>query len=212
MNSVSVFSVTLDASENQHARLDKLQAAFAALCNELSPFVSEQHCWNRVTLHHLKYRELRANFPEMGSQMVCNAIYAVSKVSRLVYQHPASPYNIKKMVGRALPVIRFAGDCPVYFDSHTLTLTGQNLSMYTMDGRIKFELKLTVAQKEQLAHQKLTEITLSKGVEGRFMLTFYFNKADARDAEVAGVAIERNAKPVPNVLALPPYVGVEMGA
>ncbi len=38
--------------------------------------------WNRVALHHLMYRNLRDQFPEMGSQMVCNAIYSVSRTCR----------------------------------------------------------------------------------------------------------------------------------
>jgi len=210
MSNTSAFNVTLDASTEQIARLERLQQAFAGLCNDLAPFVSEHQCWNRVTLHHLKYRDLRARFPDMGSQMVCNAIYAVSKVARLVYQHPSSPYNLKTMAGRSLPAIRFANDCPVYFDSHTLTLTGQKLSMYTMDGRIKFEVQLTVDQKELLAHQRLIEIALSKGAGGKFMLTFYFNKLETQACVDSIGASEAGALTGPvQGLSLPAYLGVE---
>jgi len=204
------FGVVLNVQGDQFARLHKLQVAFAALCNDLAPFVSKQQCWNRVTLHHLKYRELRIKHPDIGSQMVCNAIYAVSKVSRLVYQHPASPFHVKKMVGRGLPIIKFSPDCPVYFDSHTLTLNGQSLSMYTMDGRIKFELTLTLDQKELLATQRLTEITLSKCAEEQFMLTFYFSAVDVQEvASALSVSTRPLTAPGKSSLTLPPYVGVE---
>lgn len=208
-----MFVVRLTASEMQVARLAKLQHAFAALCNDLAPTVSDRQCWNRVALHHLVYREMRERHPEMGSQMVCNAIYAVCKVSRLVYQHPASPYHVKKLLGQKLPVLRFAEDCPVYFDSHTLTLTGQRLSMYTMEGRIKFDLQLSADQRDMLARRRLVEITLKQDVEGLFMLSFYFDKAAVADgvvdvvSDAVGAGLEGAE---PNML--PGYVGVEEGA
>ncbi len=203
------FTVTLEANSDQHERLLRLQTAFASMCNDLAPFVSSQQCWNRVTLHHLKYRELRSKYPEMGSQMVCNAIYAVSKVSRLVYQHPSSPYNLKRQQGKKLPTVRYAEDCPVYFDSHTLTVTERHLSMYTMDGRIKFELLVTSEQRTLLATRKLQEITLNRGVDEKFMLTFYFDKQEAV-LNTEAVRADMTPKDADRLdLALPGYVGVE---
>lgn len=203
------FSVVLSVSADQHERLFKLQTAFAALCNDLAPFVSEQQCWNRVTLHHLKYKELRAKYPEMGSQMVCNAIYAVSKISRLVYQHPSSPYNIKALQNRKLPTVRFSDSCPVYFDSHTLTIANQQLSMFTMDGRIKFELVLTPQQRELISARKLQEITLSRGEDGKFMLSFYFEKPETTGPKtMVDLKADASCRPGQPTL-LPEYVGVE---
>src|SRR5215212_4601664 len=83
--------VRLNASAAQVAQLLSLQKAFAEVCNALAPVVQQTRCWNRVTLHHLTYRQLREKFPAMGSQMVCNAIYSVSRTSRMLFQHPASP-------------------------------------------------------------------------------------------------------------------------
>ena len=203
------FSLVLNPTIEQHERLFKLQTAFAALCNELAPFVSDQQCWNRVTLHHLKYKEMRLKYPEMGSQMVCNAIYAVSKISRLVYQHPSSPYNIKALQGRKLPTVRFSDTCPVYFDSHTLTVTNQQLSMFTMDGRIKFELVLTPQQRELISGRKLLEITLSRGKDEKFMLSFYFEKPQAaKFVPAANLKFDANGG-VRQSIGLPEYVGIE---
>jgi hypothetical protein len=68
--------IALNTSPRQHQQLRQLQQAFAAVCNALAPLVRETRCWNRVALHHMAYKQLRERFPELGSQMVCNAIYS----------------------------------------------------------------------------------------------------------------------------------------
>jgi hypothetical protein len=110
--------VPLNTSPEQYARLCELRVVFAQVCNHLAPHVQQSRVWNRVALHHLHYRALREQFPALGSQMVCNAIYAVSKMARLIYQHPQSPYNPVSRPGGNLPLLRFADSCPVYFDRH----------------------------------------------------------------------------------------------
>ena len=74
--------------------------------------------------------------------MVCNAIYSVSRTCRLVLQHPNSPLNIAKRPGTALPLLVFLPNSPVYFDRHTLSLKDEKLSIYTLDGRMHFQLAL----------------------------------------------------------------------
>ena len=71
----------------------RLCSAFAEVCNALAPEVQRTRVWNRVALHHMHYRALREKFPALGSQMVCNAIYAVSRTSRMVFQMPATAQN-----------------------------------------------------------------------------------------------------------------------
>ena len=73
--------IPLHASPEQSARLQALQATFAEACNALSPLVQKSRVWNRVALHHLAYKELRQKYPDMGSQMICNVIYSVSRTS-----------------------------------------------------------------------------------------------------------------------------------
>ena len=135
-----IIAIPLDTRPEQYARLCELRAVFAQVCNHLAPAVQASRIWNRVTLHHLHYHALREQFPGLGSQMVCNAIYAVSKMARLVYQHPKSPYNVAAKDARPLPLLRFAESCPVYFDRHTLSIKEEQLSLFTMDGRMHFEL------------------------------------------------------------------------
>ena len=192
--------IPLNTSADQLARLQALQAAFAKVCNALAPTVQQTRVWNRVALHHLTYRSLRERFPEMGSQMVCNAIYSVSRTSRLIFQHPQSPFNVTKMPGKPLPLLRFSDTCPVYFDRHTLSVKDGQLSMYTLDGRIRFALALKPEDEANFKQKKLREIVMSRRADGQFELSFLFS--DTQD--------EQTPEPVASGGAeVPEYVMVE---
>ncbi|MFZ3125720.1 MAG: hypothetical protein WA129_11600 [Acidovorax sp.] len=168
----SVLRIPLQANPEQVQRLQALQVGFARVCNALAPLVRQTRVWNRVALHHLSYRQLREQFPEMGSQMVCNAIYSVSRTARLVFQHPQSPFNLARLGSKPLPLLRFADSCPVYFDRHTLSLKAGQLSMFTLDGRMRFQLALAAQDEERFHTQKLREIVLSRRSDGVFELAF----------------------------------------
>lgn len=186
-----VLHVQLNTSAEQVARLVALQAAFAQVCNALAPIVQKTRCWNRVALHHLAYHGLREQFPQMGSQMVCNAIYSVSRMCRIVLQHPASPWNIARLGERPLPLLQFQPSAPVYFDRHTLSLKAGRLSMYTLDGRMHFDLNLQPADEARFHNEKLREIVLGSTPQG-FRLSFNFSPSPDADAEVptAGISAE----------------------
>lgn len=181
----SVLNVPLDASPAQLARLQALQSGFAQVCNALALVVQQTRVWNRVALHHLTYRQLREQFPEMGSQMVCNAIYSVSRTCRLVFQHPASPFSLERLGDKPLPLLRFADTCPVYFDRHTLSLKAGQLSMYTLDGRIHFQLALGEKQEAAFHASKLSEIVLARRSDGIYGLAFLLTDPDAQPPNVA---------------------------
>jgi hypothetical protein len=165
----------LNTSSEQLASLERLQAAFAEVCNELGPIVQENRCWNRVTLHHLAYRKLREQFPALGSQMVCNAIYSVSRAARLIFQNRTSPWSIEKRVDLPLPRLRFAPAAPVFFDRHTLSLRQGRLSMYTLDGRLRFDVSVTSGDEQRFREEKIKEIVLSRDAQG-FFLAFLFGE------------------------------------
>ena len=188
----------------------------------MSPIVQQTRCWNRVALHHMVYKPLRARFPASGSQMVCNAIYSVSRTSRLVFQHPASPFNLARLGDKPLPLLRFAENCPVYFDRHTLSIKAGQLSMYTLDGRMRFELALQPADEAKFHQLKLNEIVLTRRAEGPFELSFSFVDAAAADLtavpeeQADGVATpvitqetDLSGSVVGAGMAIPAYVMVE---
>jgi hypothetical protein len=208
VEAVNSFQIVLNTSAEQFARLQQLQTAFAAVCNAIAPVASGQRCWNRVALHHLTYKDMRARFPEMGSQMVCNAIYSVCKMSRLIYQHPNSPFNVKKLGGQKLPTLKFSDNCPVYFDSHTLTLDAQKLSMYTMDGRMKFMLTLAPEQEITLKNQKLGEIHLNQNNAGQYALTFIFTP-QIPDDPVSSSLNSSSPSLLTTTMNVPTYVALE---
>ena len=176
-------SVPLDAAPEQKSRLQALQLAFAQVCNALAPVVQQSHCWNRVALHHLMYRQLRERFPVMGSQMVCNAIYSVSRAARLVYQHPGSPFCVGRggAAGTDVPLPRlvFLPSAPVFFDRHTLSMKQNQLSMYTLDGRMRFQLTLPAEQVALFERSRLREVVLSSRPDGQFVLAFVLTDAVA---------------------------------
>jgi hypothetical protein len=182
MNSCLI--VPLNTSAEQGARLQALQTAFAEVCNALAPTVQQTRCWNRVALHHLMYHGLRGQFPQMGSQMVCNAIYSVSRAYRLVLQHPASPWNISKQPEKAIPLINFLPNSPVCFDRHTLSLKDGQLSMYTLDGRMRFQLELKAEDLARFRQDKLREIVLTKTAQG-YQLTFWFSQIGEQEDAAA---------------------------
>lgn len=175
----SALSVVLNTTPDQQARLQALQRVFAQVCNALAPLVRANRCWNRVALHHLAYRQLRERFPEVGSQMVCNAIYSVSRAARLVYQHPQSPFNVGRGGGvqPALPLLQFLPAAPVFFDRHTLSMKQNQLSLYTLDGRMRFQLTLSAEQVALFERSRLREVVLSSRPDGQFVLAFVLTDA-----------------------------------
>lgn len=198
----SVVRVSLNTTPQHAQRLVDLQAAFAAVCNALAPLVQQTRCWNRVALHHMAYKQLRQQFPGLGSQMVCNAIYSVSRTCRIVYQHPQSPFNLSRLGDKPLPRLQFLAQSPVYFDRHTLSIKDGQVSMYTLDGRMRFQINLAPGDEDRFRNEKLREIVLArKG--GNFQLSFFFAQATTDDAEDDEHATPRGA-----AAELPEYVVV----
>lgn len=195
-----IVRVILNGTPEQLSSLLALQKAFAQVCNALAPMVQQTRCWNRVTLHHLAYKGLRERFPAIGSQMVCNAIYSVSRTSRLVYQHPHSPFNLGRLGDKPLPLLQFQDTCPVYFDRHTLSVKDGHLSMYTLDGRIRFHLALQPEAEASFHEQKLREIVLARTPQNQFELSFWFSQPQVD---------EQTAADAGNSGEIPEYIMVE---
>ncbi len=192
----SVVRIPLQADPAQLQRLLALQREFARACNAVAPLVQQTRTWNRVALHHLAYRMLRDSFPGIGSQMACNAIYSVSRTARLVFQTPGSPFHHTRLVGQPLPRLQFLETTPVYFDRHTLSLKQGQASMYTLDGRMKFQLALQPEQEAAFHERKLLEAALLR-VGNSFELQFTFGPVataaaglSAGDASAAAASID----------------------
>lgn len=190
------FVIKLDANPAQVQRLAALQANFIEICNAISPIVQETHTWNRVVLHHMVYHKMREKFPHTGSQMICNAIYSVCRAARIILQHPKSPWNIEVNPQALLPRLHFLPQSPVFFDRHTLNLKGNRLSMYTLDGRIRFDLSLTEEQRTAFHHEKLKEVLLVNNA-AIFSLHFHFGDEDAKVSTSENTIIPDNVAVIP---------------
>ena len=199
---ISTLSIPLTTTAEQVEKLVALQNAFALVCNALSPVVRDTRCWSRVALHHMMYRSLREQFPQIGSQMVCNAIYSVSRTSRLIFQAEHSPFNIQRYADKNLPLLQFLPTAPVYFDRHTLSIKLGSLSMYTLDGRMRFEVNLSAEDLARFKTLKLSEVVLNLTNE---VFTLNFSFADElSDAEENAELLK-----VEDPSFLPEYVVVE---
>ena len=80
---------------------------------------------------------------------------------RLVFQHPKAR-SIWRGWGQAFAAAAVCDSRPVYFDRHTLSLKAGQLSMFTLDGRMRFQLALAAQDEERFHAQKLREIVLSR--------------------------------------------------
>lgn len=174
MNSSLDFPLRVSAT--QAKSLGALQQLFADACNYLSPIARANRCWNRVALHHLAYKELRERFPQLGSQMACNVIYSVCRAARVIYQHPDSQWNVGKNPTASLPLLHFLPESPVYFDRHTLSLKDGRLSLFTLEGRMHFQLDLSAEMQKRFREERLREIALRRHGKA-YVLHFHFSVA-----------------------------------
>lgn len=171
MNNILVVPLRVPSEVFQH--LKALQETFASVCNTISPYAQKNACWGRVSLHHLVYKDMREAFPDMGSQMICNAIYSVSRSYRLVFTHPDSPIDIKNHPHEPIPLLRFFPTAPVYFDRHTLSIKNGVVSLFSLNGRLRFNLAIAPEIEKRFKEEKIRDIRLSR-VDSNFRLIFTF--------------------------------------
>lgn len=143
-------ALKLNLSQEQSDALLETQKAFAKACNQATPFVIKNRCWNRVALHHLCYYQIRESNPSLGSQMVCNA-----------FQKVCSSYKVLKInKSQDLPIVTFKDTGSVHYDKRTYSVKDNILSLYTTKGRIKCEFTTGDFQREYLEAGAVKEAEL----------------------------------------------------
>lgn len=75
--------VVLDMDSDAFEKLQRTQALFRRACNLFVDIIREDtekklRLWQRYNLHHAGYYRVREAVPELGAQLVCNAVRAVS--------------------------------------------------------------------------------------------------------------------------------------
>ena len=141
-------------------RIKLLQRQFISMTNAIALVASQSRCWNRVALHQMVYYSMRARYPALGSQMTCNAIYAVCRAFRYLFQNPTSKVRFSELKTEKLPKVVFLDLSPVFFDLHTLSFKENYLSVFTPEGRIKFPVNLNSAEIKLIQSKKIKEIKM----------------------------------------------------
>jgi putative transposase len=147
-------SLNLELSLEQMQASDELQQVFSQACNIVADIAQESQEYNRVRLHHLVYRTLREKYPELGSQMACNAIAKVA--------HAYKALKHKKE-------IRFKETASVHFDKRTYSLKGSWLSLFTLKGRIKCQFQIGELQQKYLREGQPKEAELVRKGKSWFL-------------------------------------------
>src|SRR3569832_785211 len=99
-----------------------------------------------------KLRQLQLAFAT-----ACNALAPIVQKTR-VWNRVA----LHHMAYKPLPGLRFNDTSPVYFDRHTLSVKQGNLSMYTLDGRMRFQIGLSTQDEVKFRTHKLREVILTR--------------------------------------------------
>jgi len=120
-------AIKLNITENQHLDLFQLQKTFSGACQAVAEIADKEKEINRVRLHHLSYYTLRQRFPEIGSQMSCNAIAKVANALKALKKKRK---------------INFKENASIHFDKRTYSLKEKVLSLFTLQGRIKIPLEI----------------------------------------------------------------------
>lgn len=165
-------SIKLITNKEQRQKLFALSSAYSKACNLIVQFARDSRCWNRVALHHLSYYVARESIPELGSQMICQAIHRVADA----YKTLKANGEIKK--DEPVKTIKF-GIGSVNFDKRTYSIKDGMISLFTLTGRVRFNTSLGNHQR------KLLEIGEPK--ESKLILKnkeWYFNLVvDIKDPE-----------------------------
>lgn len=147
-------SIKLETDQEQSRCLVQLQSAFLDTCNEIVSSAIEFRCWNRVALHKEVYAKIRAQ-SQLGSQMVCNAIFAVCKAFKAKQIRKDQP----------IPLIRFHKNRSIHFDKRTYSFKGDTVSLYTLQRRIRLKMRMGTFQEKYFSkgNPKEAELICKKG-------------------------------------------------
>ena len=137
--------IKLTLSEVEQQALKKLEVQFSLACNFVGQIAFQAKERNRVKLHHLAYYSLREKFPELGSQMACNAIAKTSQALSALKEP-------KELI--------FKKGCSVHFDKRTYSLKGESLSLFTLEKRLRIPIEISSFHKNFLKQGKPREAEL----------------------------------------------------
>ncbi len=156
-------SIPLTLDESGLKRLSALQVRFAQACRATYEVAYANSCFSRVPLHHLAYKPVREAFADLGAQLVSNAIYVVSSAA--------------KGGSDRLKPESFSHAMPVVLDRRTVSLTNGQLSIFTLEGRLRIQVRIRPELEQTIRNSTLKEALLERR-DAQFFLTFILKHAE----------------------------------
>lgn len=178
------YEIELLLNSEQSDKIAKLHTQFIDLCNAIVPYVYQHQCWNRVALHHLVYHGMRRKYPNMGSQLICNAINLVCKFANHVYQKKKDIYK-----NDGIPFIIISQKNPVILDAHTLSIKNNIISITTLEGRMKVSVSLKDDHLEAIKENALSESYLQV-THNQCKLIFVFDEQLLKELIITRLFLE----------------------
>ena len=150
--------VRLLVNPEDSVKLSETHVLYRDACNFVVPIVcknKELRLWQRFSLHHVAYSQIREIFPALGAQLACNVIRSVSSAYKTeLANHP------QQLKQSELKVIRFKNPS-VHLDKNTITYRDNGtVSLYTLKGRVEATLAPGDRQLLLLASGKRKESNL----------------------------------------------------
>ena len=144
-------------------KLQRTQALFRRACNLLVDIIREDtekklRLWQRYNLHHAGYYRVRDAVPELGAQLVCNAVRAVSAAYKTLLSNNSKYAKDKKL---ELPKIVFK-NVGIHLDARTLTFSKDRTTatVFTSQKRVSVRLCPGTFQQDILSNGKWRECNL----------------------------------------------------
>lgn len=180
----------LALSPDQYAMYSRLADLYNRVWGSAVSWCDANHSVNAVAAQKALYYSLRARFPQLPAQFVCNALRdAAGAVRSWNSNHPKRRWSLK--ASRRKPTVRF--------DLRTMGLRGNLLTLSSMHGqkRQRFLLPPIPAWfDERYPERRLQAVTLvldPNDLVTRLTLTFRIPKAEPVEGRVLGVDLGMHA-------------------
>ncbi len=180
----------LALSPDQHAMYSRLADLYNRVWGSAVSWYDANHSVNAAAAQKALYYSLRARFPQLPAQFVCNALRdAAGAVRSWNSNHPRRRWSLR--ASRKRPTVRF--------DLRTMGLRGNLLTLSSMHGlkRQRFLLPSIPAWfDERYPERRLQAVTLvldPNDLVTRLTLTFRIPKAEPVEGRVLGVDLGMHA-------------------
>lgn len=175
--------VKIETTAEDKLALDLTRENYTKSCNFLWPYAKTGRCSNYVKLHHAAYYDLKAEFPDLGSQHKCNVIRHVAGIAKAMHTQ-ASKCKDEKKAQEMIDNVVFKNPC-IHLDANTITYDPE-MATATINvakkgrkenecTRITVNLNVNDYQRQQLALGEVRESNLKwhyphKGKPGYYAL------------------------------------------